>query len=300
VPLGGFPTEWHYDPWNRFHDTFDVNEALTDTAVIDISDWDDVIDARLVVSSDAGGSWESLPMLRNHPEGTYWRAAPPVGHIAPSTEIRYYFEATDGAGNVRTHPKNAPDAYYEFSMLPILGSVSDPAILLVDKHGRVIRGEDGELRRTSEDYFREALDVLGFEYDVYDVEVPSGSTYQSNGPDSAAYKYYDTQIWFTDEFSAYTIKPIDQINLIGWLGQSDEGRERNLLLSGNEIGSDLVGYGNDTLSFYSEWLASEYLLDDVASVHDTLLVLRDHTGGVEFMTHDDRACPLRLLVWRYG
>jgi hypothetical protein len=300
VPVGGPPTRWDYGAWDRFHDTYDMAEALEDTAIISISDWDGIIDARLVVSSDAGGTWESSPMIRNHPESTYWKAAPPVDHIAPSTEIWYYFESTDGVGNVRTHPRNAPDTYYEFSILPILGSVADPAILLVDKHGRWIRNEDGKFRQTSERYFREALDVLGFEYDIYDVEVPSGSTDQSNGPDSAGYKYYDTQIWFTNDFTGYTIKPFDQVNLINWLSQAEQGKERNLLLTGNEIGEELIGYGTDTLNFYSEWLASEYLLGDVASAGDTSLVLRDATGGHDFMTYDDRSCPLRLLEWDYG
>jgi hypothetical protein len=300
VPVGGPPTRWDYGAWNRFHDTFDMAEALEDTAWIRISDWDGIVSAYLVVSSDAGETWESSPMVCPDPETEYWKAAPPVGHIAPATEIRYYFESTDGAGNVRTHPRSAPNAYYEFSILPILGSVADSAILLVDKHGRVIRNEDGEFRQTSERYFREALDVLGFEYDVYDVEVPSGSTDQSNGPDSAGYKYYDTQIWFTNDFNAYTVKPFDQINLISWLSQAEQGKERNLLLTGNEIGEELIGYGTDTLDFYSEWLASEYLLGDVASTGDTSLVLRDEGGDFEFMTHGDRACPLRLLEWDYG
>jgi hypothetical protein len=300
VPVGGYPTRWDYGYWERFHDTYDVNEALGDTAVVEIYDGDYIVDAVLVVSSDGGSSWESLPMQRDHPEGNYWNAPPPVDHIAPATEIRYYFESTDELGNVRTHPKTAPDTYYEFSILPILGSVSEPAILLVDKHGRAIRGDDGRMSRTSEDFFREALDILGFEYDVYDVEVPSGSTDQSNGPDSSAYKYYDTQIWFTDDFNAYTIRRYDQVNLIDWLSQAGDVGERNLLLTGNGIGEDLMGYGSDTLSFYSEWLASEHLTSDVAGDYDTLLVVRDATGGFEFMTHDDRECPLRLMEWRYG
>jgi len=300
VPVGGPPTRWDYGAWNRFHDTFDMNEALSDTAHIRISDWDGIASAFLVVSSDAGETWESSPMVCPNPETEYWKAAPPVGHIAPSTEIRYYFEATDGAGNVRTHPKNAPGAYYEFSILPILGSVADPAILLVDKHGRVIRNEDGEFRQTSERYFREALDILGFPYDVYDVEVPSGSTDQSNGPDSAGYKYYDTQIWFTNDFDAYTIKAFDQVNLINWLSQAEQGKERNLLLTGNDIGHELIGALKETLDFYSVWLASEYIRNDVANLTDTLLILREANGGFDFMTYDDRQCPLRLLEWDYG
>ena len=300
VPVGGPPTRWDYGAWNRFHDTFDMAEALSDTALIRISDWDGIVSALLVVSSDAGETWESSPMLCPDPETEYWKAAPPVGHIAPSTEIRYYFESTDGVGNVRTHPRSAPDAYYEFSILPILGSVADPAILLVDKHGRVIRNEDGEFRQTSERYFCEALDILGFEYDVYDVEVPSGSTDQSNGPDSAGYKYYDTQIWFTNDFYAYSVKPFDQVNLINWLSQAAEGKERDLLLTGNGIGHEVVGYGGDPLGFYSQWLASEYVRNDVAAWSDTLLLLQDASGGFDFMTYTDRQCPLRLLEWDYG
>ena len=72
----------------------------------------------------------------------------------------------------------------------------------------------------SEYYFREALDILGYEYDVYDVEVPGSETSMSDGPDYVGMKYYDTQIWFTDEFNAYTIKPVDQVNLINWLAQA--------------------------------------------------------------------------------
>ena len=302
VPVGGPPTVWGYGIWDRFHDTFDISEALSDStpARIKISDGDGILSAFLVVSSDGGSAWESFPLIDESPEDDWWLVPLPVNHITPSTEIWYYFEATDGVGNVRTHPRNAPDSHYEFSILPILGSVADPAILLVDKHGRVIRNEDGEFRQTSECYFREALDILGFEYDVYDVEVPSGSTDQSNGPDSAGYKYYDTQIWFTHDFNAYTIKPFDQVNLIAWLSQAAEGKERNLFLTGNDIGQELMEAWGETLSFYSQWLASEYVRNDVADVHDTLLVLQETSGGFDFMTYDDRRCPLRLLEWDYG
>ena len=300
VPVGGPPTEWDYSIWDRFHDTFDIDDALSDEVLIGISDGDGIVSAFIVASSDGGQTWESVPLTDVSPDNDEWLVIPLIGHIAPATEIRYYFEATDGAGNVRTHPRYAPDAYYEFSILPILGSVAEPAILLVDKHGRVIRNEDGEFRQTSERYFREALDILGYQYDVYDVEVPSGSTNQSNGPDSAGHKYYDTQVWFTNDFSAYTIKAFDQINLINWLSQAEAGKERNLLLTGNDIGRYLAEDWGETLSFYSEWLASEYVQDDVGDSHDTLLILREVSGGFDFMTYDDNQCPLRLLEWDYG
>jgi hypothetical protein len=166
VPIGGPPTRWYYSAWDRFYDTFDVDEALSQEAGIDISDEDGIVSAFIVVSSDLGQSWESLALIDQSPTNDWWVVPPLIDHIAPATEIRYYFEATDGTGNVRTHPRNAPDAYYEFSVLPIVGSLEEPAVLLVDKHGRTIPGKDGSFRHTSEYYFTEALDILGFEYDV--------------------------------------------------------------------------------------------------------------------------------------
>jgi hypothetical protein len=292
VPVGGPPTRWDYYVWDRFHDTFDISEALSDSvARIKISDGDGILSAFLVVSSDGGSAWESFPLIDESPEDDWWLAPLPVGHIAPSTEIWYYFEATDGAGNVRTHPRNAPDAYYEFSILPINGSISDPCVLLVDKHGRVTTGEDRHARNMSELFYREALDILGFEYDVFDVNVPSGSIF-SEGPDSSGMKYYDTQIWFTNEFGYHTLRATDQRNLIEWLGQSVDGKERNLLLTGNDIGYELMEVGRETLGFYTDWLATEYVQNQPGTYADTMPVVRDAAGGFAFMMHGDGLCHL--------
>jgi len=292
VPIGGPPTRWDYYVWDRFHDTFDVSEALSDTtASIKISDGDGILSAFLVVSSDGGSTWESFPLIDESPEDDWWIVPLPASHVAPSTEIWHYFEATDGAGNVRTHPRNAPDAYYEFSILPIRGSVSDPCVLLVDKHGRVTMGEDRHARNMSESFYRETLDILGFEYDVFDVNVPSGFIL-SEGPDTASMKYYDTQIWFTSEFYAYTLRASDQRNLIEWLSQSAEGKERNLLLTGNNIGYELMEAERETLGFYTDWLATEYVQDRPGTYADTMPIVRDAAGGFAFMTHDDGLCHL--------
>ncbi len=294
VPVGEPGTTWDYSIWSRFNDWFveQMAEALEDSAIIEVKDDDDIVSVSLVATN--GLTTTSYSCRRLHPHGNDWIAPPPATEIVPGVEIRYYFAATDGVGSTSTHPRNAPEAYYEFSILPIVGSVADPAVLLVDKHGRTTPGEDRRYRHMSERYFREALDILGFEYDVYDVEVPSGSTTQSNGPDSSGMKYYDTQIWFTDEFDYYTIKAFDQRNLIEWLSESAEGKERNLLLTGNGIGTELIDYGADTLGFYTDWLAVEYLENSVGPVlDDSLSGLRDFAGGFDFMTYDDRECVLR-------
>ncbi|MFH1866178.1 MAG: FlgD immunoglobulin-like domain containing protein [Candidatus Eisenbacteria bacterium] len=300
VPTGEPGTTWRYSAWSRFNDWFveQMAEALEDSAIIDVRDDDDIVSVTLVATN--GITTTSYPCRRFDPRYNDWNVPPPTTEIVPGAEIRYYFEATDGAGNTCTHPKNAPEAYYEFSILPIMGSVADPAVLLVDKHGRTTPGEDRRHRHTSERYFREALDILGFEYDVFDVNVPSGSIL-SDGPDSSGMKYYDTQIWFTNEFDAYTIREFDQRNLIEWLGESLEGKERNLLLTGNDIGYELIQNGKDTLGFYEEWLATEYVQNSAGTYEDTMPVLRDAAGGFDFMTFDDRECHLwdALCPWPY-
>jgi hypothetical protein len=292
VPIGGPPTIWDYGLWTRFHDWFAVAPALADTASVSITDDDGIASVYLVASNDGGNVWEDYPLERPTPGDGSWHVPPPVNLIGPASEIHYYFESTDSTGVTRTLPQNAPDAYFEFSILPIVGGIQTPGILLVDKHGRATIGETGEAQRTSEYYFREALDVLGHEYDVYDVQVPAGSMF-CDGPDTAGMKYYDTQIWFTSESNYGTVTRRDQARLISWLSRAAAGKERNLLLTGNDIGYELMEVGTETLSFYATWLGSHYVQNDFGYWTDPPPTLRDAAGGFAFMTHDDGQC----LLW---
>jgi len=287
IPTGDPGSTWSYSVWDRFFDIFKEQLAggVMDSAVVNVGDADDIVSVTLV--ADNGFTQTSYSCRRQDIEGNLWNVPPPEIEMIPGAEIHYHFEAEDGASIMSVFPTGAPDVSFEFSILPINGSVSDPCVLLVDKHGRQVPGEQRDYSTASEDYFREALDILGFEYDVYDVEVPSGSTAQSNGPDTMGYKYYDTQVWFTSNTGEYTIRPFDKANLISWLGQSQGGKERNLLLTGNDIGVDMVG---DTLGFAAEWLGVQYC---EWSVGDTLPGLRDVAGGFDFMTFDDAECVLR-------
>jgi len=136
------------------------------------------------------------------------------------------------------------------------------------------------------------LDILGYDYDVYDVEVPSGSNEQSDGPDTSGYKYYDTQIWFASSSGNFTFGFADQHNLIAWLSQAGEGTERNLLLTGNDIVSDISGA--DSLGFLATWLATEYVDDAIGEAGvDSLPGLRNFAGDFDFMTYGDGVCVLR-------
>ena len=287
IPTGDPGTIWSYSVWYRFNDWFQeqMAEALLDSAVINVRDDDGIVGVTLI--ADNGLTQTSYTCRRPDPQNNDWIAPPPDVEMIPGAEIHYHFEAEDGTGATSLFPSDAPDVRYEFSILPVHGSTSDPGILLVDKHGRRVAGEQRDYSNTSEDYFREALDVLGHEYDVYDVEVPSSSTELSNGPDTMGYKYYDTLVWLTSGFIYETIKPFDQVNLISWLGQSQEGKERNLLLTGNGLSATLT---SDPLGFASVWLGADYC---EPSVGDSLPGLRDAAGGFNFMAFDDMECVLR-------
>jgi len=295
IPSGDAGTQFDLDTWSRYNDWYQeqISDALADTGRLLISDDDGIATALVVASNDGGATWESYPCAREDEESDWWETPPPVNQITPGSRIIYYFSATDGVGNTATYPDDAPRRIFEFSILPIEGDTADPGLLLVDKHGRRMPGEDRNYLHTSEYYYREALEILGYEWDVYDVEVPSGTNEQSHGPDSVAYKYYDTMVWFTNEFNSYTIEPFDQYNLLTWLNGAGGGKERNLLLSGNDIGYELMDAGTETLSFYETWLASTYHANAVGSVIvDSVPTVRDVAGGSTFMDHDDGECVL--------
>jgi hypothetical protein len=297
IPSGDAGTQFERDTWNDYNDRFQeqIADALLDTARILVQDDDDITSVYVMASNDGGATWDAYACDRESPESDWWRSPPPANQIAPGSKINYYWEATDGVGNIAVYPAGAPARALEFSILPLEATVANPGILLVDKHGRNTPSEDryGDFRHSSEFYYREPLEILGYDYEVYDVEVPSGTSTQSHGPDTVGYKYYDTQIWFTNQFNSYTVERFDQRNLVNWLAQSAEGKERNLMLSGNDIGQELVGSGLETLNFYSTWLASQYIDDAVGMVTvDSVPGLLDAAGGHDFMTEGDRECIL--------
>ena len=294
IPSGDPGTSFVYSNWDRFHDWYmeQILDALADSAQITVRDDEDIASVRGVASSDDGATWNSLFCRRLDPLGNDWVCSPPTDLMTAGSTIRYYFEAVDGIGNVAVYPADAPDETFEFSMLPIVGSVEVPGLLIVDKHARTVPGEHRDYRLRSSDYYAEALNILGYEWDVYDVQVPTG-TANSEGPIREAYDYYDTVIWTTSEYDAFTFWNVDQRNVTEWLAEAGTGAERNFLVAGNDWAYELAAVGHETLDFLSQWLATEYLLDGVGDVLvDSMPTLQDCAGGATFMDHDDGACLL--------
>ncbi len=294
IVQGDVGTALERHAWRRFNDWFgeELSDALLDSAQIRVTDADGVLSVHLVVRSNLAPVWESYLCRRMNAQ--WWVVPPPWNHMIPGSEIHYYYEATDSLGTTAVLPEGAPDETFEMSILPITGSVSEPGILLVDKHGQPTPGDDRSLRAPSETAYREALDILGYEYDVYDVELPGSETDLADGPDSSGMKYYDTQIWFAGDLRSATVTPADQANLIHWLDRAGEGKDRNLLLTGENIGYELAG-----TAFYDTWLATDFVADDVGAVTvDSVPGLADDGSGWTFMDHDDAlaalagGCPL--------
>ena len=107
-------------------------------------------------------------------------------------------------------------------------------------------------------------------------------------------EYYDTQVWFTHDFSYHTLLRSDQRSLIRWLSQAADGKERNLILSGSEIGWELMSEGRETLGFYTTWLASDYGGKLFAGFSvPSYCTLHDAAGDFDFMTYGGGTCWLR-------
>jgi hypothetical protein len=293
---GAFPLFWPDWADGRFGDWFweQLYEASFDSAVVEIDDEDGIASAFVVASNDSGATWDTYQMLRGWYPLDVWIGPPPVNQMTRGSEVLYYFEATDSLGNTSTHPRGAPDECFEFSILPLAATTEEPGILIVDKHNAATAGENRAFGHSSDYYYREMLETLGHSYEVFDVESAWRPGPGSWGPDTSGMKYYDTQIWITSDSREPTLRPVDQANLISWLSEAGEGRERNLLLTGNNIAHDLAVGAAETLGFYSRWLASEYVSDSVGELTaDSLPVLQNYPAGFDFMTHDDNACMLR-------
>ncbi len=144
IPSGDAGTVFEIDFWNDFHDWFEgqLADALLDTGRIMVDDDDDIASVIMMATNDDGATWGSYPCRRESEDGNVWLFPPPTDLMSSGKEIRFYFTAMDGVGNSAIDPDDAPDHYYEFSILPLSSTVSEPGILLVDKHARPLPGED--------------------------------------------------------------------------------------------------------------------------------------------------------------
>ncbi len=296
-------TSWFQESDEALHDWFvdDLDEALVYMARARIGDPDGVVSVYLIASNDAGESWEAYACVRENPLSDWWEIPPPARQMTPGSEIWFYYEATDGAGNISVWPdgvyhqywEKIPDDHFEMSILPLEASVTNPGILLVDANLRPAVGAERNYRQWINDYYRDALEILGYRYESFEVEtIASGGDWYR--PDTTGLKYYDTVIWAAGYPDGSPVTRRNQMNLVNWLAQSADGKERNLLLTGENIGTYLIEDEQETLGFYGTWLATEFIEGSVGEVTvDSIPGLENRAGGYTFLTHDDGECILQ-------
>ncbi len=275
----------------HFRDWFgeQLAEALTDSGRVKVTDADGIATVTLIASNDGGLTWSAYPCRRESPpDGTRWIVPPPAGQMVVGSEIRYYFEAMDNLGNLTVRPSDAPDRTFEFSILPIPAEGGrNTNILLVDKHGGLAQNEHEQYGHEAQYYYEEALEILGYDWNRFDVRSPSADGTDSDGPILEGLDYYETVIWFGNDLDWNVVKPGDQENLVSWLAEASEDKERNLLLTGNDIGHEIVVRHGDPYGLYGVWMATLYNADSIGT-----LDLDVCDAGFGFMTHEDGCCDL--------
>jgi len=167
--------------------------------------------------------------------------------FTPESETTYLvrFEADDGK-----------EGWMYLGIEPVPPQNESP-ILLVDDAGQYDYRE----------YYTDALDARGFEYDVWD-------TLEHGELELEFISYYKLAIWFTGKDSSTTLLESDQTMLTNYLLSGGA-----LFITGQDIGYDIARLGNN--EFYSDYLHAEYVKDDT-NLYDVNGVEGDPiTGGID-------------------
>jgi hypothetical protein len=231
--------------------------------------------------SVSGASFATTPLV---PTGgsalNAFYADLPAATYPRGTVVRYYVSATDSLNETVTLPFDAVSAshYFTASILPAIQPASglcagDSARILYVNSEAPLDGTTG---------IEQAFAALGLRFDRYDVNsAASGLGNGLGGGDPldpnriwpatplAALVGYSTIIWDVGSRSNATLSEEDQGIIQSWAAQT--GRNRNLLLAGDNLAFDLVAHGVGIPNFLSCTAGATYLQDTWESApQDTL------------------------------
>ena len=194
----------------------------------------------------------------------------PASSYPRGTDLRYYFTATDSTNAVATLPADALAAshYYRATILPAIQTSSG---LCPDDTARIlyVNATSGPDLPTG---IGQSLAALGARFDRYDVNAPGsgvgnapgGGNPSNPGPvwpavPLATLGIYKAILWDTGDRSAVTLSAQDQTLLQSWLALT--GKNRGLLLAGDNIAYDLTVNGQGIANFLSCTIGATYLRD---------------------------------------
>lgn len=219
------------------------------------------------------GSWFSTPLLPADPAlPTYRYADVPLGNYPANTTLWYYFAVTDSTDSTSYLPTNAPSAqvFYSASILPVK-TATNPALGCTDSLATILFVNNSRGHEI-ESSIAKALTAQGYKFDTWDVNSPSTGagntpggipagdpTYIWPGSTTDDLTRYSTIIWHSASLGAFTIRRTDQALLQSWIQQA--GKDRNLLVAGDDIASDLIVSGNEHNAFLGFTVGSRFLRD---------------------------------------
>jgi len=315
--IGTAPPSFVVRDIDLFNDTFQTtpffrddnfNAAVGDTAVINVNTSFGYKEGFMHYRLTGSGSFTSVPLHRVAPAlPTRFDVDVPAGSYPAGTTLQYYFSATDSANSTSYFPSNAISAqnYLTASILPVK-TATNPANGCFDSLATILFVNHFTGRESSPK-IADALKALGHKFDTWEVNGPSsgvGNSLGGSDPNDTQYHWpptnvaaltqYKTIIWSSGDLSSFTISPQDQAVLQSWIQQT--GRDRNLWLTGDDIGYELTVNSLDYNSFLgftmgTRWLRNNWENAPQDTLHPVVTGVPGGPAAGRFM-HVNGDCPI--------
>ena len=219
------------------------------------------------------GSWFSIPLQISDPAVPTFRYADvPMGNYPANSTLWYYFAVTDSTDSTSYLPTNAPSAqvFYSASILPVKSAIN-PSLGCTDSLATILFVNNARGVET-EATMAKAMIAQGYKFDTWDVNAPTTGagntpggtpagdpTYIWPGSTTANLTQYSAILWHSASLGQFTIRSTDQALIQSWIQQS--GKNRNLLVAGDDVAADLILGGNNFNSFLEFTMGATFLRD---------------------------------------
>jgi len=212
----------------------------------------------------------ATPLLASAAAPNAYYADMPAAAYPRGTEVRYYFSATDSLDETVTLPADAIAAPHYFTAT-VLPRVQGASAFCAGDTARVLYVNSAaplDVTTTVD----ASLQAMGMRYDRYDVNAASLGL--GNGPGGGdpsspnriwpaapigVLAAYSTIVWDAGTRSSATLATQDQTLLQSWSAAA--GKNRNLLIAGDNVAQDLVVNQTEAPNFLSCTLGAGYLRD---------------------------------------
>jgi len=251
-------------------------------------------------------AFTSTPLVKvgtSSPNAYY--ADVPAGSYARGTNLRYYFSATDSLNATVTLPTDALSANHDYqaTILPAIQATSGSC---PDDTARILYVNSSASPDVATG-ISQSLTAIGARFDRFDINNadaglgnspgggdPTDPTHAWPAVPLATLGIYRAIIWDVGDRAANTLNAQDQSLLTSWLALT--GKNRGLLLAGDNIAFDMVVNGTGIANFLSCAIGSNYLRDTWENApQDSLTPNLTGTAGTPINLEvfpTDGGCPI--------